>query len=123
MVINVNIHVNIVSELRDVLKEWNTNEGNEDDAATGGILEKAKAIAEDCVEQFVPFTYDDVGLPIEKRNYRAPFRAWAESNNIEYKHVKGPGKSGSQGKIFYPFYLDESGQEVLATFPKEEIKN
>ena len=115
-VVNVNISVSSVEELRNVLKAINGTNGEEEDFA-GDVLERAKAIALDCVEHFIPFTYDDVGLPSEKRNYRTPLREWAEANNVEYRRVKGI--AGVPGALFVPFRVDESGKKIYAEYPTE----
>lgn len=115
-IINLNITVRDPQELKTYLREL-------EQESQIGPLESAIEAAKGLTEDFVPFTYEDVGLTIDKRNYRRAFRAWAADNDIEYiRHIKGPGKGGSQGAMFYPFCIDESGQKILATFPEEGVE-
>lgn len=115
--VNINITVNSVEELQTVLKELGEDAPEDDPLAAA--IEAAKEFQED----FIPFTYDDVGLPYGMRNYRDHFREWALKNNIEFQHVRTPGKRGSQGMMFYPFTIDEHGQKLLAACPGEEVES
>lgn len=118
------VTVDTEEELRKVLRSIEPSDRGKSVVLSDSAdpVETAISIAESFVEDFVPFTYEDVGLSLDKRNYRSKFRDWAQESNIEYRRVKTSGKSGSQGARFYPFKLDETGQKLMAAYPAEGME-
>lgn len=83
-------------------------------------LERAIIIAQTFVEDFLPFTYYDIGCG-KKRTYRDEFCRWASKNSIEFSQPSIPGQKGFGGMTFYPYFIDDkTGEKVLAEYPAEE---
>lgn len=85
----------------------------------GNTLEQAIEIAQSYVDDFRPFTYDDVGLPVSSKVERKAFREWVSNNNIELWHGNMPGTKGFRGMSFRPFKVDALGNKTFAKYSEE----
>lgn len=83
-------------------------------AGKANSLDEAIELAKQFKANFQSFTYDDIGLPVEKRSERKAFRDWASHNDIAEWQGNKLGTRGFQGTQFRPFYLDGNGHEILS---------
>lgn len=85
------------------------------------VLEEAFKIALRYIDEFIPFSYNDVGLKYS-RWYQRAFKAWVEQQklNLIFKRTRLSGRGGSQDGLFYPFKLDENGKRIYAVMPTEK---
>lgn len=81
------------------------------------VLERAMSLAQGYIDRLQPFTYEDVGLTLELRQYRAPFREWLESKHVDFEHARKPRNPGFQSMLFKPYRVNEQGERMPAPYP------
>lgn len=114
----VNITVSTAEELDRVLRILR-GEAPLGEPAEGNTLEEAIEIAQSYIDAFQPFTYDDVGLPVSRKEERKSFRAWISGRDILFWQGNIAGSKGFRGMSFRPFRIDESGNKIFARYPEE----
>lgn len=119
-IINININVSSFEEGWKLIRLLKLGGDDDLEVQEVDVLERAISIAQGYIDRFEPFTYEDIGLPLELRAYRAPFREWLDGQKVDLWQGNIPGVKNFQGMLFRPFRINEAGERIPAPHPAEE---